>query len=261
MMRSSNPVFKRGYAAMDIPGEVNRESELRSLEESFAAPAASSIRTGRITMEDVVAKTGFLFAILVATGALAWYLNLGTGALLLGFGGGFVLAMVIIFSKKIRPALIMAYAALEGLALGVLSHIYETIYPGIVSQAVIGTLAAFVGALYAYRSGKIRVTPKFTRILITALLGYLVLAIINIVAVFVFNATSIYSQGLLGIGIASLGVALASFFLILDFDQASKMVAAGAPESESWRAGFGLMVTIVWLYLEVLRLIAILRRD
>jgi uncharacterized YccA/Bax inhibitor family protein len=126
---------------------------------------------------------------------------------------------------------------------------------------VIGTLSAFVGALYAYRSGKIRVTPRFTRILVTALIGYLVLGLVNIVAVFVFNATSIYSQGILSIGIASLGVALASFFLILDFDQASKMVAAGAPEVESWRAGFGLMVTIVWLYLEVLRLIAILRRD
>jgi len=95
----------------------------------------------------------------------------------------------------------------------------------------------------------------------TALVGYLVLGIVNIVAVFVFNATSIYSQGILGLGISALGVALASFFLILDFDQASKMVAAGAPEQESWRAAFGLMVTIVWLYLEILRLISILRRD
>jgi uncharacterized YccA/Bax inhibitor family protein len=154
----------------------------------------------------------------------------------------------------------MTYAVMQGLALGVISHVYETIYPGIVSQAVMGTLAAFVGALYAYRSGRVRVTPRFTRILVTALIGYLVLGIVNIIAVFVFNATSIYSQGLLSVGISALGVALASFFLILDFDQAS-MVAAGVPEVESWRAGFGLMVTIVWLYLEVLRLISILRRD
>jgi uncharacterized YccA/Bax inhibitor family protein len=259
-MRSSNPVFKRGYAAMDVR-DLDSRTEVDALEEQFAAPAASSIRTGRVTMEDIVTRTGVLFGILLISGAFAWYANLEGGALLLGFGGGFILAMVISFSKKVRPALIMLYAALQGLALGVISHIYEVQMPGIVSQAVIGTLSAFVGALYAYRSGKIRVTPRFTRILVTALIGYLVLALVNIVAVFVFNATSIYSQGLLSIGIASLGVALASFFLILDFDQASKMVAAGAPEVESWRAGFGLMVTIVWLYLEVLRLIAILRRD
>lgn len=255
-MRSSNPVFKRGYAAMDT-----RDAEVSALEEQFAAPAASSIRTGRMTMEDVVTRTGMLFGILVITGAFAWFADLEGGALLLGFGGGFILAMVISFSKTVRPPLVMLYAAMQGLALGVISHIYETLYPGIVSQAVIGTLSAFVGALYAYRSGKIRVTPRFTRILVTAMIGYLVLGIVNLVAVLVFNATSIYSQGFLSVAIAGLGVALASFFLILDFDQSEKMVAAGLPEVESWRAGFGLMVTIVWLYLEVLRLISILRRD
>lgn len=245
---------------MDVR-DFNRDAEVTALEEQFAAPAASSLRTGRMTMEDVVTRTGMLFGILVITGAFAWFADLEGGALLLGFGGGFILAMVISFSKTVRPALIMLYAALQGLALGVISHIYETLYPGIVSQAVIGTLSAFVGALYAYRSGKIRVTPRFTRILVTALIGYLVLGVVNLVAVLVFNATSIYSQGFLSVAIAGLGVALASFFLILDFDQSEKMVAAGLPEAESWRAGFGLMVTIVWLYLEVLRLIAILRRD
>ena len=259
-MRSSNPVFKRGYAAMDVR-DVNRDAEVNALEEQFASPAASSIRTGRMTMEDVVARTGMLFGILVITGAFAWFADLEGGALLLGFGGGFILAMVISFSKTVRPGLVMLYAALQGLALGVISHMYETIYPGIVSQAVIGTLSAFVGALYAYKSGKIRVTPRFTRILVTALIGYLVLGIVNLVAVLVFNATSLYSQGFLSVLIAGAGVALASFFLILDFDQSEKMVAAGLPEVESWRAGFGLMVTIVWLYLEVLRLISILRRD
>lgn len=245
---------------MDVR-DLNRDAEVNALEEQFAAPAASSLRTGRMTMEDVVTRTGMLFGILVITGAFAWFADLQGGALLLGFGGGFILAMVISFSKTVRPGLVMLYAALQGLALGVISHIYETVYPGIVSQAVIGTLSAFVGALYAYRSGKIRVTPRFTRILVTALIGYLVLGIVNLVAVLVFNATSIYAQGFLSVAVAGLGVALASFFLILDFDQSEKMVAAGLPEVESWRAGFGLMVTIVWLYLEVLRLISILRRD
>ena len=135
-MKSSNPVLGKAF---NQPNNM----QVDQLEQSYNAPAASSIRTGRMTIEDVVAKTGFLFAILVVVGAIAWGANLGQGALLIGFLGGFVLAMVISFSKTIKPGLVVAYAALEGLALGTLSHYYETINPGIVSQAVIGTIAAF----------------------------------------------------------------------------------------------------------------------
>jgi uncharacterized YccA/Bax inhibitor family protein len=111
--------------------------------------------------------------------------------------------------------------------------------------------------LFAYKSGRIRVTPKFTKVLMTALIGYLVLGLLSFIGSF-FGA-SIYSIGGFGLIIAAGGMVLASFFLILDFDQIQKGISAGAPESESWRAAFGLMVTIVWLYLEVLRLLSILR--
>jgi len=265
-MRSSNPVLgrafnNRGYASMSNTGMGNTTTATtpESLENLYNAPAASSLRTGRMTIDDVVARTSILFGILVVTGAIAWTANLGGGALMIGFLGGFVLAMVNTFSKKIRPGLIMAYAAFEGLALGTLSHFYNDVYPGIVSQAVIGTLCAFAGILFAYSNGKIRVTPKFTRVIMGAAIGYLALGLISMVLSFTGNSGGLY--GVTGFGplLAIAGVGLASFFLVLDFDQIEKGVAAGAPQEESWRAGFGLMVTIVWLYLEVLRLISILR--
>jgi uncharacterized YccA/Bax inhibitor family protein len=169
--------------------------------------------------------------------------------------------MVNTFSQKIRPGLIMAYAAFQGLALGTLSSYYNDVYPGIVSQAVIGTLCAFAGMLFAYSSGKIRVTPKFTRVILGAAIGYFALALVSMVMSFTGNSGGLY--GVTGFGplLAIAGVGLASFFLVLDFDQIQKGIAAGAPQEESWRAGFGLMVTIVWLYLEILRLISILRGD
>ena len=267
-MRSSNPVLgrafnNRGYASMGNTnmGNSTTATTPESLENLYNAPAASSLQTGRMTIEDVVARTSILFGILVVTGAVAWTANLGFGALMFGFLGGFVLAMVNTFSQKIRPGLIMAYAAFEGLALGTLSHFYNDRYPGIVSQAVIGTLCAFAGILFAYSNGKIRVTAKFTRVIMGAAIGYLALGLISMVLSFTGNSGGLY--GVTGFGplLAMAGVALASFFLVLDFDQIEKGVAAGAPQEESWRAGFGLMVTIVWLYLEILRLISILRGD
>jgi uncharacterized YccA/Bax inhibitor family protein len=255
-MKSSNPVLGKAF---NQPNNM----QVDQLEQSYNAPAASSIRTGRMTIEDVVAKTGFLFAILVVVGALAWGANLGQGALLIGFLGGFVLAMVISFSKTIKPGLVVAYAALQGLALGTISKYYESFYPGIVSQAVIGTIAAFAGVLFMYRSGRLRATPQFTRAVMGAAIGYFILGLVSLVASFfgVGQGYGFYGVSGLGLLLAVAGVALASFFLVLDFDQIEKGVAAGVPEKESWRASFGLMVTIVWLYLEVLRLISILRND
>jgi uncharacterized YccA/Bax inhibitor family protein len=211
-----------------------------------------------MTIDDVIARTAIMFAVLVTVGAIAWSLNLGGGALLLGFLGGFVLAMVNSFSKTVKPAMAIAYAAFQGLALGTISSMYNTVYDGIVSQAILVTISAFAGMLFAFKSGRIRVTPKFTKVLMTALIGYLVLAVVSLVSSFI-TGTSVYSLGGFGLIIATGGMVLASFFLILDFDSIQKGIAAGAPESESWRAAFGLMVTIVWLYLEVLRVLSILR--
>ena len=256
VMQSSNPVLNRsfknpGYAAVD-PSK---------LEEIYNAPAASSTHTGRMTMDDVITRTGILLAVLVVAGGISWTLNLGGGIIMISLLVGFGLAMVNTFSKTVRPGLIVTYAAVQGIALGAISHSLNIAYPGIAGQAVMGTICAFVGMLVAYRSGRIRVTPKFTKMLIGAAVGYLLLGLVSIVGSFAGLGGGLGLFGISGFGplIAIAGVALASFFLILDFDQIQKGVAANAPEQESWRAAFGLMVTIVWLYMEILRLLSILR--
>ncbi len=256
-MNSSNPVLnrafgnRRGYAAMEtIPQD--------SLEETYNSPAASSLRTGRMTMDDVVARTGILLGTAVAVGAAAWFLNLPPGLLFVGLIGGLVTGLIGAFSQKVRPALYVTYAVFQGLVLGILSKTYELFYPGIVQQAIVATVAAFVGMLFLYKSGRLRATPKFTKILIGATLGYLILGIGSLITV-LLGGGSLYSLRLFGPMLAMAGVSLASFFLILDFDQAEQGVRMGVPQEESWRAGFGLVMTVVWLYLEILRLLAILR--
>ena len=245
VMESSNPVLKRGFAQMD-----RSQLESDSLEATFSAPAASSMRTGRMTMDDVVVRTSLLFLVLAASAAFAWVANL-TALVLPAVLIALVLGLVISLSQKVRVGAILAYAALEGIAIGAISKVFEQSYPGIVSQAVMATFAAFGGMLFAYKSGKIRVTPRFSKVMMGSLIGYLIMGI-----VFMFVG---FPTGGLGLLIAFGGVALASFFFVLDFDQIDRLIAAGAPEQESWRAGFGLMVTMVWLYLEVLRLLSMLR--
>ena len=155
-MESSNPVLnrynRRGYASM---GNSNvgttgfstsyDANEGGQLEDLYNAPAASSMRTGRMTMDDVVTRTGMLFAILLVTGGFAWNSNFGGGALIGSLIGATVLGLVISFSRKVRPALVITYAALEGIVLGTISAAYESAYPGIISQALIATAVAFVG--------------------------------------------------------------------------------------------------------------------
>lgn len=255
-MKSSNPVLNRaygarGYAAMDsVPQDT--------LEETYQAPAASSLRTGRMTMDDVVARTGILLGIAVLVGAAAWTLNLSPSLLFVGMIGGLITGMIGAFSQKVRPGLYVTYSICQGLVLGILSRFFEAAYPGIVQQAVVATVAAFVGMLFLYKSGRLRATPKFTKVLIGATFGYLLLGLGSFISV-LLGGGSLYSLSLFGPMLAVAGVALASFFLILDFDQAEQGVRMGVPQEESWRAGFGLVMTIVWLYLEVLRLLAILR--
>ena len=245
-MRSSNPVLSdRGFARIKAGVLGNREVDSRDLNTIESRPTSAPM-----SIDDVVIKTTGIFAVLVVVGAFAWQAK-SPGLALVGLVAGFILAIVNTFSKKVRPALVIAYAACQGLALGSISYAFEAQYPGIVSQAVLGTACAFGGVLLAYRSGKIRVTPKFTRIMMGALIGYLVFGLITM-----FTGRP---GGSLGFLVSVAAVALASLFIVMDLDQIEKAVAARVPQEESWRMAFGLMVTLVWLYLEVLRLISILR--
>ena len=165
---------------------------------------------------------------------------------------------IISFSKSIKPGLVIAYAGLEGLALGTISHYYEAAYPGIVSQAVIGTVAAFAGVLVMYRNGTLRATPQFTRAVIGAAIGYFILGLASLIASFfgVGQGYGFYGVSGLGLLLAVAGVGLASLFLVLDFDQIEKGVAHKHPKYMEWFGAMGLMITLVWLYIEFLRLLS-----
>jgi len=214
-----------------------------------------------MTLDDVVAKTGLLFLVALVTAAGAWVLDVGIGIAVAAALVGFGLAMVNTFKKQVSAPLVLAYAAVEGVFLGALTHVLSLSYPGIALQAVLGTASAFLVMLFLYRSGRLRATPTFTKVLVGLGLGYLVFIVANLGLNFFGNGISRWDGGILSIAISVFAVGLASLFLILDFDQVERGIAAGAPESESWRAAFGLMVTLVWLYVEMLRLIAILRGD
>jgi len=266
-MESRNPVFtrsqefsRRGYATFDDTKTPSAD-ELQGM---YAAPSATATQMGRMTIDDVIMRTAAMFAVLLATAAPTYFIWRPTaplpvlGAALIGF----VLAMVISFSRTIRPPLMLAYAAVEGVFIGGISYVFEQAYPGIVAQAVLGTLAAFAAMLVLYRTGVLKATPKFRRILMIAIVGYLVFGLVNILlaAFHVGGWVSVYSTGgLLPVAISAFGVVLASLFLVLDFDFIDQGVRNGLPARFAWMAAFGLVVTLVWLYLEILRLLAILR--
>jgi uncharacterized YccA/Bax inhibitor family protein len=284
-MQSTNPVFARtdefkqgGYATFDDQprrgGGRSTEATSRTgyptpapgqLEEMYRRPSATPAQSGRMTLDDVVMKTAAIFGVLTLVAAATFFLL--APSLVTVFGGmivGFGLAMWITFSKKVRPGAIMAYAVAEGVFVGAISDVYATAFGGnIVPQAILGTLAAFSAMLFAYKTGLIRNSPKFQKILSIAVIGYLVFGVVHLLGV-VFGAwESIYFGGdgpnILGIGLSLFGVVLASLFLVLDFDYIEKGIANGIPEQYAWMAAFGLVVTLVWLYLEILRLLAILR--
>ena len=263
-MESRNPVFnnskafsQKGYATFnDAPTATAGQ-----LEDMYAAPAATGVDTGRMTIDDVVVKTGLMFAVLLPLAAAAYFLNNP----ILTFGGaiaGLVLGLVVSFKQSTNPALILSYAAAEGLFVGGISRLFEERWPGIVATAVVATMCVFAVTLVAYTSGTVRATPKFKRTVLIAMGGYLVFCLVNLV-VMLFGGGGDFGlrSGWFGVAISLVAVGLAAAMLILDFDFAEQGVKNGLPERYSWLAAFGLVVTLVWLYVEMLRLIAILRGD
>jgi uncharacterized YccA/Bax inhibitor family protein len=250
---TSNPAFRNlpttgGYATFD-----NRSGGFPE-----AARAGTSVERP-MTIDDVVAKTGISLAVLVVTAALTWITELYALALPAALVG-LVLAMVIIFKKSISPALILAYAAVEGVVIGAISALFERIYPGIVIQAVVGTLAVFGGMLVVYRTGAIRVTPRLTRWIAGALIGVFVLMLVNLVAGLVIpGGLGLREGGPLAIIFSLVCIGVAAFSFLLDFDAADQAIRQRAPEKVAWYIAFGLLVTLVWLYLEILRLISYFR--
>lgn len=248
------------------------------LEGMYAAPAAGAIETDRMTVEDTVWKTVGLFAVLLATAVGGWIWTMAPVTAqnpeptllpwIIGALGGFILAMVVIFTsrKKVRPGLIFAYAAFEGLFVGGISAYFEMIWPGIVVQATLATFSVVGVTLALFASGKIRASKRATKIFMIAMIGYLVFSLLNLVLMWTgvsTNAFGLLSDTIMGIPIGLiigvLVVIMAAYSLVLDFDQIQQGVRNGAPRQFAWVGAFGIMVTVVWLYIEILRIIAIVR--
>lgn len=261
-MQSNNPVFRSNPSFGGRGRVASPDLSPAELEALYASPSATAAQTGRMTVDDVVMRTGIIFVVLLAAAAIGWQAQ-SPVLLFVGLFGGLALGLVNSFKRQVSPPLVLTYAALEGLFLGTLSSVLGAAYPGIVQQAMLGTFAAFGGMLIAYRSGKLRATPKFTKMLMIAGMGYFAVAMVSfITAMFgVGGGWGFYGAGPLGVLLAVAGVGLASLFLVLDFDMIEQGVRRGLPERESWRAAFGLTVTLIWVYVEILRLLAILRNQ
>jgi uncharacterized YccA/Bax inhibitor family protein len=222
-----------------------------------------------LTIDDVVTKTGITLGVLTAVAAVSYFLiaqNLALAMpfLLVGMLGGLALVLVAIFGRKQdNPAIVLAYAAFEGLMLGAFSFVVANFQVSgisagaLISQAVLGTLGVFFGMLVVYKTGAIRVTPKFTRFMFAALIGAVVLALGNlVVGLFTDGAGPLRDGGPLAIIFSLVMIGIAAFSFLLDFDQADQLIRAGAPEKAAWGVALGLTVTLVWLYLEILRLLS-----
>jgi uncharacterized YccA/Bax inhibitor family protein len=252
MRTSNNPVLTRS------PAFTGQGTPIDEFERSFAAPSATPFETDRMTVDDVVYRTGVMLVLAAVTGGLTWALDLGALALPAALVG-LVLSLVIIFKQVMNPGVILAYAAIEGVFLGGISQLFNARYPGIVVQAVVGAAGVTGVMLALYKSGRIRVTPQFTKMVIGATLGFFVLIMVNLVASFFTDGGLGLREGPIGILVGVVAIGLAAMNLVLDFDMIERGARQGLPRRFGWFAAFGLMVTLVWLYVEMLRLLALLR--
>ena len=271
MLRSSNPILSKKDAftpAARQYGDAYGQSPYGYNQVPAPGYAPTQAPQERMTFDDVVTKTAITMAVLVLSAALAWFAipqALMFPALILSGLVGFVVVMVVSFRRAVNPALVLAYAAVEGIFIGMISRYFEGLYDGIVAQAILATFAAAGVTLAAYKFFNVRVTPKFTKIVVIATIAFAVAMLLNFVLSLAGINLGLRDGGtgpvsILAIGVALLGAVLAVLNLVLDFDYIEQGVAMGAPAKESWRGAFGLTVTMVWLYVEILRLLSYLRR-
>ncbi len=235
------------------------------------------VQTGRgeqaMTLDDVLMKTAALFAIVLVTAAASWALSpmLGPILLMVGFVGVLGMGIAMMFVKGPAIPMVFAFSVVEGIFVGTISHTFAGLYdaPGtpvfesIITQAVLATLCVFASMLVLYRTRVIKVTAKFRAIMGMAIMGYFLFMLVNLGYVMFFDGPrfGFGGSGMLGIGISLFAVGLASLTLALDFDSIETAITTGAPEKYSWRLALGLIVTLVWLYIEMLRLLARLREN
>ena len=269
MALSSNPAFKNaafgngGTKAATTPGMTPAQ-----LDELYSRPAAGPTETDRMSYEDVIMKTvGVLVFVLIGAAVGAF---VAPGLALPAALVGFVLALVNIFKKKVSPPLIFAYGLVEGVFLGAISMSLETVFPGIVGQALLGTGLVFGVTLALFANGKVRASARATKIFMIAGISYALFSLVNLGLQLtgvnndpwgVYSTPAPFLGIPIGLIIGPLVILMAAYSLVLDFTSIQEGVKRGAPRSLGWRAAFGLVLTIVWLYLEIIRLISIFRSN
>jgi len=214
-----------------------------------------------MTIQGTVNKTGLALLLLMASATLTWNSPEASGLIWVGALGGFIVALITIFNKTAAPYTVPVYAVLEGLFLGGISRIFESMNPGIVQQAVFLTFGTLGALLLAYRSGLIKATENFKLGVTAATGGIAFVYLVSIVmGFFGIHFSMIHSSGPMGILFSAFVVVIAALNLVMDFDFIEEGAENGAPKYMEWYAAFGLLVTLIWLYLEILRLLAKLRK-
>lgn len=266
--RGNNPAgAPAGYGSTALAGQSAMSTT--QMEDLYNQPSAGPSQMGRMTFDDVIVKTVLSIGIVLVGAAVPAFLlpGLVMPLMIVGMVGGLVLGLVNAFKREPVPAMILAYAFLQGLFVGGLTMILEAQFPNIALQALVGTLTVFAITLLLFRSGKVRATPKAMKIFMIAIIGYAAFSLINL-GLMLFGVsedpwglrTGIEIAGIpLGVIIGIFAIGLAAFSLVIDFTSISDGVRNGAPQKYSWTAAFGLTVTLIWLYVEFIRLIAILR--
>lgn len=266
------PAAPYGQPAPGYPPGVYAPGGAGQLEAMYAMPAAGPVQTDRVTYDDVLIKSLGMFAVLLVGASVGWLVAPRAAGAAIIFGCmavGFVLAMINIFKRQKSRALITLYSAVEGIFVGGISRLFEAWYPGIVVQAVIASLCVFGVTLALFASGKIRASSRMTKIALVALCGYLVFSLVNLVLMMsgampgqAFGMRSVEVFGIpLGVIMGIAAVLLAAYCLVVDFDSIKVAVQNGAPAKIAWTCAFGLVVDMVFLYLEILRVLAILNRN
>ncbi|MDO5746397.1 MAG: Bax inhibitor-1/YccA family protein [Actinomycetaceae bacterium] len=267
---ASQPIYgQTGYAQPGYsqptydPYAAPGTQDMSQFEQTYAGRSADAVDRGQVTMDDIVVKTGILFALTVVGAAITWFITgvnpaLGNLLMIIGAIGGFITAMVNIFKKQPSPALSMAYAVFEGMFLGGISAFFEAVVPGIVVQALMATLIVFAVTLTLYKMRVVRNTPALQRFTIIGLVSVFLFFIASFVYS-MFSGVSLMSTTILGlplgliIGVVCIVLAITS--LVTDFDVAETAVANGMPRVFAWYCAFGIMVTLIWLYINILRVL------
>ncbi|MFI7452627.1 Bax inhibitor-1/YccA family protein [Nonomuraea sp. NPDC049714] len=256
-MQSRNPVFSRSRQSAGWGAPAPSPDQLQNMYDapSYAPPTQPAFRA--MTLDDVVVRSFMTLGTLVVTAAAAWYLDVSPGVAIGAAIVALVLGLIVSFTQSSNPALILGYAAFEGVFLGTISSLFEGQISGIVIQAVLGTAMAFGGVLAVYTLRIVRVTPKMVKYVIAAAVAALGLILVNLVAgFFVPGGLGLREAGTLGIVFSAAMILLGCFFLLLDFDSIEQGVKQGAPAKFAWQCAFGLTLSLVWIYLEVLRLLS-----